>query len=77
MKSLWLAIVLSFLPIATPGLAADDMKAFPPAEKGMTRHVLQVPKQDDESAFKVELIVGKSVKVDDKNRFFFGGKSEE
>ena len=60
--------------LAAPG--ADDMKAFPPAEKGMVRHVLQLPKQADESAFKVELIVGKTVRVDAENRYFFGGKIE-
>jgi ecotin len=53
------------------------MKAFPPAEKGMVRHVLQVPKRDDESAFKVELIVGKTVQLDAGNNYFFGGKIEE
>ena len=56
--------------------AADDLNAFPPAEKGMVRHVLQLPKQADESAFKVELIVGKKVQVDAGNRYFFGGKME-
>ena len=56
--------------------AADNMKAFPPAEKGMVRHVLQLPKQDDESAFKVELLAGKTVQVDEGNRYFFGGKIE-
>ena len=54
--------------------AADDMKAFPPAEPGMVRHVLQLPKQVDETAFKVELIAGKTVRVDTGNRYFFGGK---
>ena len=57
--------------------AGDNMTAFPPAKKGMIRYVLQLPKQDDESAFKVELIVGKTVLVDEKNRYFFGGKIEE
>ena len=57
--------------------AADNLKAFPPAEKGMVRRVLQLPKQEDESAFKVELIVGKTVQVDEQNRYFFGGKIEE
>lgn len=52
------------------------MKAFPPPEKGMARHVLQLPKQKDESAFKVELIVGKTVRVDKENRYFFSGKIE-
>lgn len=54
--------------------AADDMKAFPPAEAGMTRHVLQLAKKKDESAYKVELIVGKQVTTDEANRYFFSGK---
>ena len=36
------------------------------AGDGMNRHVLQLPKQKDESAFKVELIIGKTVQVDKK-----------
>ena len=52
------------------------MKAFPAAEKGMTGHVIQPLKQDDESAFKVELIIGKAVKTDPSNRYFFGGTLE-
>jgi hypothetical protein len=39
------------------------MKAFPPAEAGMVRYVLHLPKQQDESAFKAERIVGKTVQV--------------
>jgi ecotin len=38
--------------------------------------VLQLPKQDNEAAFKVELIAGKTVQVDEANRYFFGGKIE-
>ena len=57
--------------------AADNMKAFPPPEKGMVRYVLQLPKQDDESAFKVELIVGKTVLLDAQNRYFFSGKIQQ
>jgi ecotin len=53
------------------------MKAFPPAEEGMVRYVLQLPKQADESVFKVELIVGKKVRVDEKNSYFFGGNMEK
>lgn len=37
--------------------AADNMQAFPPAEEGMTRHVINLSKQEDETAFKVELII--------------------
>jgi len=39
--------------------------------------VLQLPRQADESAHKVELIVGKTVQAEERNRYFFGGKIEE
>jgi len=56
--------------------AADHMKAFPVAEEGMTRCVLALPKLEDESARRVELIVGKNAQVDEQNTYFFGGKIE-
>jgi ecotin len=56
--------------------AADNMTAFPAAEAGMTRYVIALPKQDDEAALRVELIVGKNVKTDAVNRYFFGGTLE-
>jgi len=71
-----IAACLSLLPVFSIQ-ATDNMQAFPPAEEGIVRHVLQLPKQDDESAFKVEIIVGKTVLVDEGNRYFFGGKIEE
>ncbi len=40
----------------------------------MIRHVVHLPKQDDESAYKVELIAGKNVLLDEKNRYFFSGE---
>src|SRR5277367_6763395 len=58
------------------GFAADDMKAFPPAEPGMTRHVIRLPKQKDETLFKIELIAGKIVRTDSRNSYFFGGVLE-
>jgi ecotin len=64
-------LVLCAMPLSH---AADsNMKAFPSAEKGMLRHVLQLPSQVDENAFKVELIAGKTVALDPHNRYFFGG----
>jgi len=59
--------VFSVIHAVFPTQAADNMTAFPPAEKGLVRHVLKLPKQDDEFAFRVELIVGKTVQVDDVN----------
>lgn len=77
MLKAWTTTVLLFL-FAVPAVqAADNMKAFPPAEEGMVRYVLQLPQQEDESVFKVELIVGKTVQVDERNRYFFGGRIEQ
>ena len=76
MKAVHLVTLLSFLTGLSVVQGADNMKAFPPAEAGMVRHVLQLPKQDYEAAFKVELIAGKTVQVDEGNRYFFGGKIE-
>ena len=70
-------MVLSLL-FVVPGLqAADNLKAFAPAQDGMVRYVLQLAAQDEESAFRVELVVGKTVEVDAQNRYFFGGKLED
>lgn len=77
MKTVSSIAVLLVLATISSVEAADNMKAFPPAAEGMVRHVLQVPKQEDESAFKVELIVGKTVQVDEGNRYFFAGKIAE
>lgn len=77
MKKICSITVVLMLATTIPISAADNMKAFPPPDKGMVRHVLQLPKQEDESAFKVELIVGKTVRIDKQNRYFFGGKIEK
>ena len=42
----------------------------------MVRYVLRLPDKGDESAFRVELIVGKTARVDPRNRHFFGGEIE-
>jgi hypothetical protein len=60
--------VLAFISAILSVEGANNMKAFSPAEKGMVRHVLQLPKQDDESAFKLELIVGKTVQHEHPHR---------
>jgi serine protease inhibitor ecotin len=45
-----IAVISSFVAMSVVA-APDNMKAFPPAEAGMVRYVLQVPKQEDETAF--------------------------
>jgi ecotin len=71
-----IGFALLALAAASFAPAADDLKPFPPAEEGMTRHVIRLPKQKDEAAFKVQLIVGKTVRIDAQNRYFFGGTLE-
>jgi ecotin len=70
------AIALLTFVFIPPAFAADDLAAFPPAEAGMTRHVIRLAKQQDETAFKVELIIGETVKTDAANRYFFSGTLE-
>lgn len=77
MKYNYLIVVALALAIISPSYAAENMKAFPPAEEGMIRHVLQLPEQEDESAFKVELIIGKTVLTDPENRYFFASSIEK
>ena len=38
--------------------------------------MLQLPPKDDESAFRVELIVGRTMEVDQRNRHFLAGRIE-
>ena len=76
MKAAYSFAALSLLTAMSSVRAADNMKAFAPAETGMVRYVLHLPKQKDEASFKVELIAGKMVQVDKGNRYFFGGKIE-
>ncbi len=44
--------------------AAGKVAPFPKAEKGMKRQVIQLPQQQDESALKVELMIGQTLEVD-------------
>ncbi len=76
MKLTLIASLLFLVLASHMTLAADNMKAFPPAEQGMVRYVLQLDEKEDESLFRVELIVGKTLLLDDVNNYFFGGKIE-
>jgi ecotin len=73
MQRLFLIISLyCIFPISL--LWADNMKAFPPAEEGQVRYVIPLEKKLDEAAFKVELVIGKKVKIDSENSYFFAGQ---
>ncbi len=77
MRAIWVMTILMGLIGVVPGYGADNLKAFPPAERGMVRYVLQLPAQEDEFLFKVELLIGRIVQTDATNRYFLGGKIEQ
>ena len=73
-KTLFASLILALF-LSTQVFA--NLEAFPEAEKGMTRFVLELPAQNNESDFKVELVVGRTVLTDEHNRYFFDGTIEE
>lgn len=64
---------MAAFPANAKSEAERNLKAFPPAEAGMTRHVLMPPPHDQEDSLRVELKIGKMTKIDPENRYFFGG----
>ena len=74
MKSLIFPLLA--LLFAIPAFA-DNLKPYPAAEAGMTRHVLQLEQQENEEDMKIEIVVGKTVMTDGVNRHFFGGEVEQ
>ncbi|EOI2494359.1 MULTISPECIES: serine protease inhibitor ecotin [Enterobacter] len=69
--------------VSTSAFASDAQKAqplekvapYPQAEKGMKRQVIQLPVQQDEANYKVELLIGKTLEVD-CNQHRLGGQLE-
>ncbi len=76
----FLALVAFFGAASLHARPDDDshwQKAYPAAEKGMKRIVIHLDAQKDEFAWKVELIVGKTVETDGVNHVALLGKVEE
>lgn len=71
------ASLLAVACISTSAVAAEQplekIAPYPEAEQGMRRQVIQLPQQQDESALKVELIIGQTLEVD-CNRHRLGGR---
>lgn len=55
----------------------ESLKPFAPPTEGMARYVIFLPPQTDESVMRVQLLVGKTVETDERNRYFFAGKIDE
>jgi ecotin len=76
MKSFTLSMVVAGMAVFSASAQTEaerNLKAFPPAEPGMTRHVLMLPPAGQEDSLRVELQIGRTVKTDAANRYFFGG----
>jgi ecotin len=70
-------VISGILLIDTHVFAATyGMKPYPPAGKGYKRMVIHLKPLADEDANKLELIIGKTIKVD-CNRHWFGGQMTE
>lgn len=72
-------LVASFLFLLSAAVfaASDDMKPYPPPEQGYKRMVIRLQPLDNEAKHKVELIIGKTLKVDCNKHWFIGQLSEE
>ncbi|QBF26838.1 ecotin [Pseudomonas tructae] len=66
------------LAVGTSVQAASlkEVAPYPEAEQGFTRQVIHLPKQADESAYKLEVLAGKQLEVD-CNRQHLGGTLQE
>ena len=71
---MWLALCLCAGSVLAGEATNSLERAFPPADKGMVRYVLHLPKQADESVCQVELLVGRMVETDGVNRYYFVGE---
>ncbi|MEB8290037.1 serine protease inhibitor ecotin [Klebsiella michiganensis] len=73
------ASLLAVACMSTSAAAAEQplekIAPYPKAEQGMKRQVIQLPQQQDESALKVELMIGQTLEVD-CNRHRLGGQLE-
>lgn len=54
----------------------SDLAAFPKARKGQVRHVVRLPALANEENSKIEIIVGRTIRVD-CNRHMFSGQVQE
>ena len=73
---IWVAGLLALFCAAAAGQSKEALQAFPRAEPGLVRYVLHLDARPDESVLRVEIIVGKTLELDDRNRYFLGGRIE-
>ena len=66
--------ILSLLLLGSLQAEHKELKAFPKADKGMERFVIELPHRDrgEENSYKVEIIPGKTMMTDGVNRMSLG-----
>ncbi|MEX5976556.1 serine protease inhibitor ecotin [Providencia vermicola] len=73
--SVMAAALVSSCAMATGEL--EKIAPYPKAEKGMTRHVIQLPTKPNEDNLQVELVIGKTIKADCNRQWFMGDLEEK
>lgn len=73
--SVMAAALISSCAVATEDL--EKIAPYPKAEAGMTRHVIELTKQQNENNFMVELVIGKTIKADCNRQWFMGELDEK
>ncbi len=70
-----MAVALAGSSLYAEPAKKDNIHMFPQAEEGFVRHVIEVPKTDNDYEHKVELLIGKVMLVD-CNKHSLMGKVE-
>ncbi len=70
-----LSVMLTGLSLYAEPAKKDNIHMFPQAQEGFVRHVIEVPKTDNDYDHRVELLIGKTMMVD-CNHHSFSGKIE-
>ena len=65
-------IVLGSMTLSAEPTKKDNIHMFPQAQEGYERHVVEVPKSENDYDRRVELLIGKNMMVDCNHHSFYG-----
>ncbi len=65
-------MMVSGLSLHAEPAKKDNIHMFPQAKEGFVRHVIEVPKTENDHDHRVELLIGKNVMVDCNHHSFWG-----
>jgi len=65
------SITLNAEPIKIDSAKKDNIHMFPQAQEGYARHVVDVPKSENDHDHRVELLIGKNMMVDCNHHSFY------